>query len=508
LTTQTSSRDLAATVGSARIWPTTNLAFAATLGFAVLGFLLRIAVAKGPLGSDEIWSIQNLAPLTSPWQVFWGISHDNNHFLNSLWLYFVNSPAANVLLLRGPALVMGAAMIPLMALLGARHSPLAAIAAAALTAASFFFVNYGAFARGYAGQALALAVAFAALEKAIVEPNSRQRYVLASAAGFGSLSHLATLPALALYVLICFVAQRRRLGAAEPAVAATSSIFWPSALAVLPALASVAAGYVVMGGFTIGQIDPYDSMRALKAMALVVFSVCGLPGSTPFVLVAIASPIVIAVAIGSGLVLAERRFAYALVLLATPAAVFILRPINTDIPRYYLVCALFLVLLIAEVVGGLWRLGGWRRNAAALALAAMIAGSLVQFSRFEASMDEGWPNALAAIANSNETKIATTLDPGFDKFVVQFNQAHRPALDLIAKSQWCAIHPQWLIVDLTQAPMPATQMLRGDRCQLNFDYERGYVAGGFAPTAWALYRLGNVVDGKRPAAPIDHRDSP
>src|SRR5438270_5000344 len=52
------------------------------------GLALRIRCADGPLWQDEIWSIENLAPLTQFWPVFWGISHANNRFLNSLWLYF------------------------------------------------------------------------------------------------------------------------------------------------------------------------------------------------------------------------------------------------------------------------------------------------------------------------------------------------------------------------------------------------------------------------------------
>src|SRR5208283_5094387 len=59
------------------------------------GLAVRLWCARGPLWLDEIWSIENLAPLTRFWQVFWGISHDNNHFLNSLWLYFATGFGAD-----------------------------------------------------------------------------------------------------------------------------------------------------------------------------------------------------------------------------------------------------------------------------------------------------------------------------------------------------------------------------------------------------------------------------
>ena len=57
----------------------------------VLGLALRLYCSGGPLWIDEIWSIMNLDPVTHFWRIFWGISHDNNHFANSLWLYFATS---------------------------------------------------------------------------------------------------------------------------------------------------------------------------------------------------------------------------------------------------------------------------------------------------------------------------------------------------------------------------------------------------------------------------------
>ncbi|WP_158813286.1 hypothetical protein [Methylocapsa sp. S129] len=466
-------------------------AFASAFLAAVLiaGLAVRILVANDPLWIDEIWSIQNLAPLTHFWQVFWGVSHDNNHFLNSLWLYFTASPTANALVLRAPAVAMSVATIPLMARLGARHSPAAAMAAGALMAASYFFVDYGAVARGYAGAALALVIAFDALERAIPEPASPQRFALAAAAGIGALCHLAIAPAIGLYALICLGEQKRRLGGWGAALAATFRIFWPSLLALLPALAFVVAGAFVMGGFTIGKIDAYDPALALKAMMMTVFSTLGLPVATPLLFLAIACPLAIVAALRSGLISADRRIAYAIILLALPASVFLLQPPNSDVPRYYLICALFLILLVAEVFGGLWRVGGWRRFAALLALAAMLTGSANLLVRQQESMEGAWPNALAAIAASDATDIATTFDSNFDKFIVFFNESHSPKLTLIAQDQWCARNPQWLVTDFSHLPMPPEMALEANGCRLRFDLQSAYAAGGFAPTAWALYRL-------------------
>src|ERR1700753_3969541 len=105
-----------------------------------------------------------------------------------------------------------------------------------------------------------------------------------------------------------------------------------------------------------------------------------------------------------------RRFAYALILIALPIAVFVLRPPNAHIARYYLICALFLILLLAEVFGALWRAGVAPRAVALVTLAAMLVGDAGLLARFEASKQEAWPQALAAIAKSGETQLASSFD--------------------------------------------------------------------------------------------------
>src|ERR1039458_4360688 len=50
--------------------------------------LIRYYGALNDLWLDEIWSVRLVEKISSPWQVFTKIHHDNNDYLNSLWLYF------------------------------------------------------------------------------------------------------------------------------------------------------------------------------------------------------------------------------------------------------------------------------------------------------------------------------------------------------------------------------------------------------------------------------------
>ena len=452
------------------------------------GFAVRLWCAGGPLWLDEIWSIENLAPLTHWWRVFWGISHDNNHFLNSLWLWFATGPAADERLLRAPSIAMGTLTIAMMARIAARHSAPAALAAAALTAASYFFVNYSVEARGYAGMALAIAVAFDAMERATAQPGSRARFVFAAAAGIGLLWHLAMAPVIALFALIHLGEQRRALGRWEAAAAATLRFLAPTVLAIVPALAFLVAGVVVVGRLTIGGVRAFDAGQALAAIADMARDAIGLPLVAPDGLILAAGVVGVLIALRWRLVRDDRRIAYAVMLLALPAAVFVVRPPNAHIPRYYLVCALFLILLIAEVFGALWRAGAWRRAAAFVALAAMLVGDATLLIRYQTSKATAWPQALAAIAGSGQIVVASSFDDRVGKLIAYYNRDHAP-LALVPRAEWCARRPQWFIAETAGvADLPPDLDLPAGACRVRFSFVRRYESWGLSSIGWALYR--------------------
>lgn len=456
-----------------------------------VGLAVRLWCAQGPLWQDEIWSIENLASLTHFWQVFWGISHDNNHFLNSLWLYWATATSfgTDSVVLRAPSIAMGVLAIVMMARLGARHSAAAGLAAGALTALSYFFVNYSVEARGYSGSALALIVGFDALERSIGRPGSRARFVLAAALGIGLLWHLAILPAIALLALIGLGEERRRIGQWEPAFVATLRTFAPTLIAIIPALAFVVAGVLVVGRFTIGGVRAFDAADALAAIANAGRDAIGLPLAAPIWAIVAVSAAAILIALRLRLVLDDRRIAYAVILFALPAAVFVLRPPNAHIPRYYLICALFLILLVAEAFGSFWRAGSWRRWGALAGLAAILAGDCGLLIRFQSSKDHAWPQALAAIADSGRLRIASNFDDRIGKFVTYYNLTHRP-LDLIARAQWCQEKPDWLIAESSSVPdMPSNLDLQAEGCRVRFGFVGRYESWGLSSVGWALYRV-------------------
>ncbi len=158
----------------------------AVLGLTFVGLLLRLFCARGDLWLDEIWSLQNLANIHGIGDIFWGISQDNNHYLNSLWLWLVG-PNAPPVLIRLEAVICGTLTIPIAARLCGRAGAAAGLAGAALTAGSDLFVHYGSEARGYAGLLLMIFVAAEALERFLEsDPASRNAGTNAARWAFGA----------------------------------------------------------------------------------------------------------------------------------------------------------------------------------------------------------------------------------------------------------------------------------------------------------------------------------
>lgn len=180
-----------------------------------VGLLLRIVAACDNLWLDEIWSLLFVRNLEQPFAVFYAVSHDNNHFLNTFWLALVG-PDRSALLIRAPAIVFGALTVAAAARLGYRRGPYVAFVTTLLFAVAYPMVHYGSEARGYAGLILATVIAIDAFERALVNPEGRDRIILGVAIGFGTLSHLTMIMPAAILGMVALVhfARLRGLGGA------------------------------------------------------------------------------------------------------------------------------------------------------------------------------------------------------------------------------------------------------------------------------------------------------
>ena len=78
------------------------------LSYAViaLGSILILFAARGDLWLDEIWSIFFAEAAKSPWDILARFKHDNNHVLNTLYLYIIGKQQ-HLIVYRGLAIASG-----------------------------------------------------------------------------------------------------------------------------------------------------------------------------------------------------------------------------------------------------------------------------------------------------------------------------------------------------------------------------------------------------------------
>jgi hypothetical protein len=472
--------------------------WAAVIAIAFAGFALRVVAAHGALWTDEAWSVIYAAQARDPLGVFVRINHDNNHHLYSLWLQAIGIDASP-LLARTPAIVAGSLAIVVAALLVGRRSRMGGIVAAVFFAFSPTMLVFGSEARGYAMMLLAALTMLLLVGEALdARPVRGMRWWLAAFATLGMLSHLTMAAPVVLAALWFYLEQRAEM-APRVALPTTLRLMGPALAATAGVILFVFAGAAMSPtGMRLGGYAPFSERDFAAALDDLGVWSAGVAAPVPLL-----APLLVA---GAALFILYRRPAwlgsharlYALLLLALPIAILLLRPGNSGFPRYYLVCALGLLLLLSEWIGrGLVGRAPARTGAAAL-LAMVLLVSAYGDERLIGA-ERGHPDAAlydiarlspkgAHVAFDQPRLAATvTLAARQSNYPVRFASGCAPAEFLLAsQSRW---KPTPLTVQRCGVPMRAID---------------SSVITPMTGDSWVLYRaeslqsLGPLVSGRVP----------
>lgn len=335
---------------------------------AALG--LRLVMADGGIWMDEAWSAIFARHVGSPLGVFFGINHDNNHHLNTLWLQLTGM-SAPTLVMRAPAILFGALAVWLAACFARHDGRAAMLATAALFAASPVMMLYGSEARGYALVTVAI-LCVLLFVRDWIDGNPMRRNAAALATGLGMFSHLVMLPALVLTAGWAFVAQ----GGLRQPVRAAKAVLGALDLALITGLAIgffIVAGAITQGGLGFASFSPYSALAMLSGIAEMASLLFGIdlaeadPATVAAVLAAVLALLVFSrPRAPSGVQAMALIFAVAM-----PCAVVILNLGNSEFGRYHLIAAIGVLILIGNRIGLLWERGGMARLAGGGALLAL-----------------------------------------------------------------------------------------------------------------------------------------
>lgn len=461
--------------------PRIDARFAAVLLIvASLGLALRLTGARGDLWLDEIWSLSLLRDVTSLDQIFWRINHDNNHFLNSVYLYFVGPDAGSVAQ-RGLSIALGT-MTPLAAAFAtARSGPRTQIATALLFAVSYPMVQYGSEARGYVGLVLFTLLAVALLERRM-EGRGGLAFALVVLAGL--LSHMTMVGTIA--ILVAWAAwqtwdQTKSLAGIDRRI---GSVFAPAFYSVMPLMIVVIAGASLFG-FAVGGYAEFTMASFAEGYGGMIRALLGFPdwiGNWP----AIAGA-VLAVTVTARMVDDPRSSLYIIGIVGLPLAMMAAHLPNLVFPRYFLVSGTLLLLWAGEMIGRGLEARGARRAGACLALAAVLAGNGLSLRTFMEHGRGAYAGPVAMMVAEGDTTYGTNHVLRTAMVVDHFARGLPHSATAVATpSEMCMARPQWFILD---SDNPAPETLSPDRnCDLRYRQVAAYDYWGLSGIRWVLYR--------------------
>jgi hypothetical protein len=440
-----------------------------------VGFALRYFGCLNDLWLDELISIHTAHSLHSWTQVFTSVHMDNNHYLNTLYLYLVGPqpywPIYRFLSLFFGTLTIWAAYWSLK-----NRSQVQALLFATLIAFSYPLVHFSSEARGYSGAVLACVLAFGLLQRWLaaptVEESAQWGALYSGSLVFGLLSHLTFLFVAVALALFSIIATRHRRGT----VAANATIH------IAPALSFLVLAYLDFRGFfTLGGTQS----TAIHELSRLLANVIGWPLHDAYSAWIIGLPLFFFVAFQ----LSRRPRNIDSSLFLVLAAILILFAVANKpsfvAQRYFLVFVPFGYCALAIAMSRM------RRTMVVAPLGLLIVGNISLYAHFLKDGRGHYQAALHLIAQkSTVTELRIASDQKFRAGVeLDFYQRTLPPLytiRIIPKAS-AEVHPDWLITHDDAFAPPRPDVLTGTSGKaIKVAY---FGCSELSGEAWTVYRL-------------------
>jgi hypothetical protein len=334
----------------------------------ILATAIRIWSARGDMWIDEIWSLYNLGLATGSVDPVDGVAlffHANTHALNTVYMGLVNLVAgehAPAIAYRALSIVSGVGAVWMAALIGRRDSVNGALITAFMTALSYPLVHYSGEARGYSTMMFAALASAYALDQYLINPSRERVRNFVIFAMIGLLSHLTfvvMLAGLGLWALSHIYIQHR---SATATLKRLVPLFGIQSLTLLM-FGALAVNNMVRGG----DCCPEAALDSIQIITLLTFGINGLHGVPDLPFWGLYLFMMIAV------VWLFRQNRLSWIMLIIVVVLFPLITVITEdqpnvIHRYFLLSALFGLMIYAGMLSHLWGQKGLRRAFAGMIL--------------------------------------------------------------------------------------------------------------------------------------------
>jgi uncharacterized membrane protein len=465
-------------------------AIALVAAASIAALALRLLGARGDLWLDEILSVELARIVASPRGLVSvpDAFTDNNHLLNSLWLYVV-AATSEPIVQRAHSVVAGTLSVPLAWAFGRRWGGATSRVAAVLFAGAFVMVHYGSEARGYAMLTVFTLAALVALDRWHERGAARWMVAFWGASILGMLAHLTYVQVLVAAAIWSAWTLSRAGGEMRLVAPRLASAF------VVPAAAAL---ILYLGFFSRIHVLGGTESRPIDVLAETAGYLLGLPrygGGAWLALIIVLG--VLAAAIGT---LRHRRdpswVLLAMLSVGGPAVMILAVPMDHLTPRYLMVPMIGLLFAMAIVLGRLMERSQIRRRVALAALAAVLVMNGLDTVRLLRDGRGHYRQALADMAAASTAPILRIAGdhPFRHRFVIGYHQTALPpgySTRYVAVDQLGQAAADWIVLHSfdpdRDPPLRQTQDPMGRAYILFRTYPSGPLSGWHS----YVYRRGN-----------------
>lgn len=462
-------------------------------GILVIAAGLRFLCARNDLWLDEIWSLSSVRRISDVWQVFTSIHVDNNHYLNSLWM-FVFRAHGDWIGFRVPAMVAGIGCVAMAAAIAGRKNQPAFWFATILAAFSYFQILYSSEARGYSEVLFFAFVCFYSLERWLEDGRTSRAVLYAFSASLGFAANLTFLSFYCAAVL--WSAWRVSRFNLTPGKKILRMLACHGAPAIFLAwIYIIDIRKMVLGGGTL------TTLSAAFAESL-AWAFGGLPGN----LAMEAATLTSAVMLGAGIWVLWRRRSdeclfYAAAIVVFPLLLVIGHRSSVIYVRYFIIGMGFLLILAALVLGEIWARGWEGRLVCLVFLAVYLTVNGRDSARL---MEFGRGNYREAVRFMVQSTKGPVISIGSDhdyrvSFVLQFyvdlamednsiQISGDKTVEYYDRNRWPAKGPEWFIEHReTWRGNPSAPGTFNDGAGNHYDLVKTIPSAPLSGLAWFIY---------------------
>jgi hypothetical protein len=461
------------------------LYIAGSILIVALAAVIRIRGAQNDLWLDEIWSLHLASLISRPLGVFTQIHHDNNNYLNTLWLYCLG-PHRDPLAYRAPSILAGIGTIILAGFIGRQRDMATAVFAMVLATASYVLILYSCEARGYAAVIFFSFLSYYLLDRYLREQRPVMALLFSFCAVLGVLFHLIFLN----FYLAALVWSAIRLVRSPRS---PKRILWGMLLCHALPIAFLVLIYIVdvrrihQGGGT-----SFNLMHAAADCLAWAVTPPAAGWMRPF-----TSLVTLAV-FGAGMWLLWRERSNSAiffigVIVVVPVALAIISRMEWIYPRHFVISIAFVLLLFSFTLGRLWKNGRLGKAICIAALAVYCAANSFPLARLFKDGHGHYREALRYIA-AHSLREADTIGGDHDFRIPMVLQFYAPEamggrlVKYYRSDAWPPEGPEWIIrhKESLEEPAPAGTSLT-DNSGNRYELVKTFPTAPLSGLHWYLY---------------------